>query len=156
MHCTVTFETHRRRQRCNTISAWGVRSTMERLGVYLFAGAFCFMFCSRCFLSVTMTIYWITFHIEDEIVGGKNWNDRYNALIAAIELSSTRLWYETTSFIAFDSISSIDGLAYKFKATIAPSKDLFLLRVMDSRSARICGRITDQTIFKAMPYVEVI
>ena len=60
------------------------------------------------------------------------------------------------SFIVFDSISSIDGLAYKFKATIAPSKDLFLLRVMDSRSARICGRITDQTIFMVMPYVEVI
>ena len=103
-----------------------------------------------------MTIYWITFHIEEEIVGGKNWNDRYNALIAAIDQNSSRWWYETTSFIVFDSISSIDGLAYKFKATIAPSNDLFLLRVMDSRSARICGRITDQTIFMVMPYVEVI
>jgi hypothetical protein len=103
-----------------------------------------------------MTIYWITFHIEDEIVGGKNWNDRYNALIAAIGGNSTGRWYETTSFIAFDSISSIGGLAYKFKATIAPSKDLFLLRAMDLRSARICGRITDQTIFKVVPYLEVI
>jgi len=101
-----------------------------------------------------MTIYWITFHVEDEIVGGKNWNDRYNALIAAIDRNSSRWWYETTSFIVFDSISSIDGLAYKFKATIAPF--LFLLRVMDSRSARVCGRITDQTIFMVTPYLEVI
>ena len=56
------------------------------------------------------------------------------------------MWFETTSFIAFESISSIDGLAYKFKATIAPSKDLFLLRLMDLRSARLCGRFYDQTI----------
>jgi hypothetical protein len=133
---------------------------MESLGAYLFAGAFCLMALrsrgGRRLLSVTMTIYWITFHIEEEIVGGKNWNDRYNALIAAIDRNSSRWWYETTSFIVFDSISSIDGLAYKFKATIAPSKDLFLLRVMDSRSARVCGRITDQTIFMVMPYLEVI
>jgi hypothetical protein len=133
---------------------------MESLGAYLLAGAFCLMALrsrgGRRLLSVTMTIYWITFHIEEEIVGGKNWNDRYNALIAAIDQNSSRWWYETTSFIVFDSISSIDGLAYKFKATIAPSKDLFLLRVMDSRSARVCGRITDQTIFMVMPYLEVI
>ena len=133
---------------------------MESLGAYLFAGAFCLMALrsrgGRRLLSVTMTIYWITFHKEEEIVGGKNWNDRYNALIAAIDQNSSRWWYETTSFIVFDSISSIDGLAYKFKATIAPSKDLFLLRVMDSRSARVCGRITDQTIFMVMPYLEVI
>jgi hypothetical protein len=103
-----------------------------------------------------MAIYWITFHIEDEVVRNKNWNDRYNALIAAIDRNSTRWWFETTSFIAFESISSIDGLAYKFKAAIAPSKDLFLLRLMDSRSARICGRFTDQTIFKVMPYLEVV
>jgi hypothetical protein len=133
---------------------------MESLGAYLLAGAFCLMALrsrgGRRLLRVTMTIYWITFHIEEEIVGGKNWNDRYNALIAAIDQNSSRWWYETTSFIVFDSISSIDGLAYKFKATIAPSKDLFLLRVMDSRSARVCGRITDQTIFMVMPYLEVI
>jgi hypothetical protein len=51
---------------------------MESLGVYLFAGAFCLMALrskgpSKS-LSVTMTIYWITFHMEDEIVGGKSWN----------------------------------------------------------------------------------
>jgi len=132
---------------------------MESLGVYLFAGGFCLIALrsrgGRSLLSV-MTIYWITFHVEDEIVGGKNWNDRYNALIAAIDRNSSRWWYETTSFIVFESISSIDGLAYKFKATIAPSKDLFSLRVMDSRSARVCGRLTDQTIFMVMPYLEVI
>jgi hypothetical protein len=103
-----------------------------------------------------MAIYWLTFRIEDEVVGSKNWNDRYNALIATIDRSSTQRWMETTSFIAFESISSIDGLAYKFKAAIAPSTDLFLLRLMDSRSARICGRITDQTIFEVMPYLEVV
>jgi hypothetical protein len=88
---------------------------MESLGAYLLAGAFCLMALrsrgGRRLLSVTMTIYWITFHIEEEIVGGKNWNDRYNALIAAIDRNSSRWWYETTSFIVFDSISSIDGLA---------------------------------------------
>jgi hypothetical protein len=67
-----------------------------------------------------MAIYWLTFRIEDEVIGAKNWSDRYNALIAAIDRSSTQRWMETTSFIAFESISSIDGLAYKFKVAIAP------------------------------------
>jgi hypothetical protein len=103
-----------------------------------------------------MTTYWLAFRIEAKTVGNRSWEDRYNALIAAIERNSTQRWFETTSFIAFESISSIDGLAYKLKGAIAPSKDMFLLRVMDARTARLCGRFDDQTIFKVMPYLEVI
>src|SRR4249920_1605970 len=40
LHCTVALKTHWRGRRCNTILAWGVRSTVESLGAYLFAGAF--------------------------------------------------------------------------------------------------------------------
>ena len=40
MHCTVVPTTHRQLWRCNTIIV--CRSAMESLGVYLFAGAFCY------------------------------------------------------------------------------------------------------------------
>jgi len=97
-----------------------------------------------------LTIYWITFRIEDEVVGGKSWDDRHNALVATIDRNSIRWWRETTSFIAFESTSSIDGLAYKFKAAIAPSTDLFLIGEMGAKPARICGRFTDRSIFEFM------
>jgi hypothetical protein len=103
-----------------------------------------------------MATYWMTFRIDDEIVRGKDWKERYNALISAIDRNSTKSWFETTSFVAFESLSSLDGLAYKFKAIIAPSCDMFLLTEMHSRSARLCGRITDQAIFDLMPFLEAV
>ncbi|HEY8037953.1 MAG TPA: hypothetical protein VIF37_20450 [Methylobacter sp.] len=101
-----------------------------------------------------MTTYWITFRIADARVGSKSYEDRYNALIEAIDTVATGFWGETTSFIAFSSGKSIDTIAAACKSAIAPTHDLFLIRVMDTKSAIICGKNEDQDIFALMPYLK--
>lgn len=103
-----------------------------------------------------MTTYWITFRIADARVGTKTYEDRYNAFIEVIRSTATSWWAEPTSFIAFSSEKSIEGIATACKAAIATTHDLFLIRVMDTKSAIICGKNEDQDIFTLMPYLKKI
>jgi hypothetical protein len=103
-----------------------------------------------------MATFWITFRIADERVDSKSYEDRYNALMVVIQKVATQWWAEPTSFIAFLSTQSIDSIANACKKAIAPSFDLFLIREMDAKVARICGKNGDKDIFILMPYLKVI
>lgn len=84
--------------------------------------------------------YWLSFRIENLPVSGRTYQQRYDALEAAVAADSVDMWKETTSFIVFESNEEdIDVLALSFKAAIAPSHDYFLFRRMDSSTARFCG-----------------
>lgn len=101
-----------------------------------------------------MAAYWITFRIADVTVSGRTYEDRYNALVKTVTENSTKWWGETTSYYAFTSSQGIDAVAAKCKAAIASSHDLFLVREMDKKSARICGKNDDKDIYDLMPYLE--
>ena len=101
-----------------------------------------------------MTVYWITFRLADETVGGRDWNSRYDALTTAIDSACSKWWIDSTSFIAFESTQGIDTLTASFKRAIASSKDLFLIREMDTKDARIVGP-HNRSIFDLMPYLKI-
>lgn len=101
-----------------------------------------------------MSTFWLSFRIDIDTVGGRSMNQRYDALIEAIKaVRNVPYWERTTSFIVFESVFGIDSIAAKFKGAIAPSKDLFLLKDLDAKSARICGSNWDKDIYSLMPYL---
>ena len=97
-----------------------------------------------------MAVCWISFRIAKKDVGGKTYEQRYSALEQAIDDISTTVWKETTSFIIFETSTSFETAANNFKATIAPSTDLFLMRQMETKKATICGKYDDEDIFDLM------
>jgi hypothetical protein len=101
-----------------------------------------------------MTTYWLTFRIHNAAVGGRSYEQRYEALNETIRTNCSKWWKEPTSFIAFESNSTISALIAKCKAAIAPSHDLALIRAMDTKSAMVCGIVKDQDIFALMPYLK--
>lgn len=101
-----------------------------------------------------MATYWITFRISYESVGGKSYDDRYDAFTSAVVANASSHWAQTTSFYVIESTSSIDALTAILKREFAPSKDLFLIRQIDAKSAKICGQNDDNDIFTLMPYLE--
>ena len=103
-----------------------------------------------------MATYWITFRIADATVSGRSYEERYNALVKLITDNSPKWWGQTTSYLAFTWDQSIESIAGKCKAAIAPSHDLFLIREMDKQSARICGKNDDKDIYELVPYLQSI
>ena len=99
-------------------------------------------------------MYWITFRIAYETAAGRSYDDRYEAFTNAVIASSSSYWAQTTSFYVIDSNISIDTLVATLKHEFSPSKDLFLIRQVDTKSARICGQNDDNDIFTLMPYLE--
>ena len=105
-----------------------------------------------------MATYWISFRLSVDSVGGRTYEERWDALNTAITnaATSTNYWCKTSSFYVFASEYSIIELGRRFKATIAPSVDVFLMRQIDSASAVICGNNDDADIFTLMPYLSKI
>lgn len=97
-----------------------------------------------------MAAYWLTFRIHDETTAKGTYDERYDALVAAIKKNATLWWGETTSFMAFQSAGSLEALTAAFKRAIDPDKDLFLMRKMDTKDAIICGRSDDADIYRLM------
>lgn len=103
-----------------------------------------------------MKTYWVSYRIADVTVDGRSYENRYNAFVDGITEILQTWWSETTSYYAFTSPKGIGDVAARLKAAIKPSHDLFLLREMDARAARICGKNDDQNIFKLMPYLQLV
>ncbi|MET4067046.1 16S rRNA C1402 (ribose-2'-O) methylase RsmI [Bradyrhizobium sp. S3.2.6] len=101
-----------------------------------------------------MTVYWLTFRIHEATVGGRTYEKRYEALNDAVRTNCTQWWKDPTSFIAFESASTIKSLINALAGAVAESHDMFLIREMDTKSAGIYGKIVDQDIFKLMPYLQ--
>ena len=103
-----------------------------------------------------METFWISFRISEKTASGKTYEDRYKALEETVSGMMSEYWKDTTSFIIFKSSSTIDTIAAECKKAIAPSVDLFLIRMLDTKSARICGKIEDNDILELMDYVKKI
>lgn len=101
-----------------------------------------------------MATYFVSFTLADEIVSGRDYNDRWNDLYDAVHSISTLYWESTTAFIAFESDENLGTVTRAVKDAIEPTKDTALIRSMEAKDARIVGVVTDQDIFRIMSYLK--
>ncbi|MCD9096186.1 hypothetical protein [Luteimonas fraxinea] len=96
-----------------------------------------------------MSVYWVTFRLDNGIVGGKDYSTRYAALVEAVKgHRSSNWWFEPTSFWLFDSASTRAQIAASIKAAIAPTHDLALIGSMESVGATLVGKAEKLTDLK--------
>jgi hypothetical protein len=103
-----------------------------------------------------MSTYWLTFRIATETAGGKSYEARWDALYEAVRKLSNSWWVEPTSFVLFESAHGIDTVAAHCQRAVAPAVDLVLVRELDTKSARVIGKVSDQNLFKLMPYLQKV
>ncbi len=84
-----------------------------------------------------MTIRWITFRIADRTVNGETYDDRYQALVEAIESNSTVQWNEPTSFYLVRH--GLRPIIEKMKAAINPQLDMFATGVVGGTNVSAYG-----------------
>lgn len=99
-----------------------------------------------------MAAYWLSFRLESD----NTYSERYDALVEAVRLQSSKWWLETSSFFVFESANGIDSVASKVKAAINPSKNIILLGMPDYKAARLIGASTDEDILSLMPFIKKV
>lgn len=98
-----------------------------------------------------MKTYWITFRIADKTVGGRTYQDRYEALVAAVQgHAATHWWAEPTSFWLVNSESSQAQIAAKIRAAIATTNDLALIGMIDFKGLTLVGNAERLADLKAL------
>lgn len=86
-------------------------------------------------------VYWLSFRIASDVKTERPFHRRYDDLIKVISRHvSGEYWEESSSFIVFESLSTIDQIARDAKIAVDPRYDLFLIRRLDVKQSRICGR----------------
>ena len=100
-----------------------------------------------------MSVYYVTFRIHDATVNGKTYNQRYTALISAIQQMGMR-WDVPTSYAAFETALSLDSALNKLKAHLSQAHDVLLICEIGVKSAKIWGANSDNDIFKLIPYLK--
>ena len=101
--------------------------------------------------------FWLSFFIEDNVRTQRSFDQRYEDIIKVITRHiSGEYWEESPSFIIFESRSTIDQISHDAKIAIDPRHDLFLIRRLDVKQARICGKPADENIYKMMPYLKKV
>lgn len=98
-----------------------------------------------------MATHWITFRIDSETVGGRTYQDRYGALIAAIKPHAAKWWFEPTSFWVIRSASDRASVARSVKAVIALNKDLVLIGSMETTGAILVGTASSGDLADLIP-----
>lgn len=99
---------------------------------------------------MTTRTFWLTFRIEET----DDWRDRYRRLqTAIIEVATSALWAEPTSFVLFKTEADPATLLAKLTAAIDHEVDLVFLSVMGSSTAFAIGKTLDSTLLALWPGV---
>ncbi|KRG62271.1 hypothetical protein ABB26_16850 [Stenotrophomonas humi] len=94
---------------------------------------------------------WITFRLKEGVVGGRDYNTCYSALIDAVKKHNTSgWWFEPTSFWLVGSNSTVVQMAANIKLAIAPSEDLALIGSMDKMGTVLVGKAEKLADLKAL------
>lgn len=99
-----------------------------------------------------MTVYWLSFRVEDISTAKGDWQKRYDGLIEALQTVQTKYWDRTTSLCVFESPYKIDDVVAELKKPLSMQHDLILIREMNNRVARISGKNDDSDIYSLMSY----
>lgn len=99
-----------------------------------------------------MAVFWLTFRIEHNATYGQ----RYETLLETIQMNSSSVWDESTSFYVFDANATIDGMASSIKASIDPKTDMALLGMPYFKDARLIGDSVDKKIYGLMDFLKYL
>ena len=86
-----------------------------------------------------MSVHWITFRIDSKTVGGRSYEQRYQALVDAVNEHATDAWDEPTSFWLIESSASRSTIVASIKRAIATSTDLVMVGSMETTGATLIG-----------------
>lgn len=102
-----------------------------------------------------MATYWISFRIGVETTGKGTWQQRYNAFTDELGELSRSSWDETTSFLVFSSGYNIAQIGTQLRQHLSRKHDVFLIRELERKSARVYGTFTDDYngLYDLMDYV---
>ncbi|WP_138918467.1 hypothetical protein [Nitrospirillum viridazoti] len=102
-------------------------------------------------------LYWVSFRINE--ADRDDYHEVYKDFedtIVNIFAINGQIWKETTSFIVFRSNFDIDTISIALKTVIDDNIDLFIIRKMNYRTARICGNNNSPLINQMIPYLITI
>ena len=87
-----------------------------------------------------METLWITFRISEKTVSSRDYDERYQALVEAVNTHANDAWDEPTSFWMVQTTSTRAAVAASVKKAIATSTDLVLIGSMDNKGATLVGK----------------
>ena len=99
-----------------------------------------------------MATYWITFRLAENAT----YTRRYDELVNAVRLLSTKWWVDATSFIVFASNETIDSVAETVQNAINLKTDIAVVGMPDYKSARLIGETDDEDIFALIPFIKKV
>jgi len=85
-------------------------------------------------------MYVLTFRIKNETIGGKSYQDRYDALHAALK-KNNGLWYDTTSFYLMGSAESTSAIGARLVQGLNAQHDMLFVFDPEDMSACYFGNI---------------
>jgi hypothetical protein len=100
--------------------------------------------------NLKMATYWISFRLESRTVGGRTYDERYAALVEAVNQHVTSAWEETTSFWLVRSNATRPALAAAIRRAIAPSEDMVLIGSMEHLGATAVGSVKKLPTLQAL------
>jgi len=96
-----------------------------------------------------MSNYFVSFRIADKSVGGKSYQDRYEALVANVHSSGMGYWEETTSFFIVESNLNTTDIATKGAKALSASDDMLLVFDPEDMSACYFGAFKHADVLRS-------
>lgn len=100
-----------------------------------------------------MNTYAVTFRIANRTVGGRTYQDRYDALNAELQNSGGGLWFDTTSFYLVES----DETTFEFGERLVRGLDEThdMLAAFDPKDMSACyfGNIAAEDVFRGFFFI---
>jgi hypothetical protein len=96
-----------------------------------------------------MSTYVVTFRIADRTVGGKSYQDRYDALIENLTANHDGIWFDTTSFYLVGSHEDARTFAERIVHGLSPQYDMLFTFDPDDMSACYLGSVAALDVLKS-------
>lgn len=102
-----------------------------------------------------MATYIVTFRI-DSSPSTPTYSERYTSFCEAVKKGSTGWWGEPTSFYAVTVNETIDVFCSRIyvESSFNATKDLYMVLDANNLSGRVRGKMSDQDLFKVLPFVK--
>lgn len=106
---------------------------------------------------MTFNTYWLTFELKAETTAKGTYQERYNALIEALQTLNDGWWAQPTSFIVFGSTASRAAIITKIKAAVDLKTDIVVLGMPNYKTMEVVGAATGFEALESMvPFVKKV
>lgn len=98
---------------------------------------------------VDVSTYFVTFRIADREVAGKSYQQRYDAMIAALRKEDIGFWSETTSFLLVESNLDTRAFTQRAAAALSADHDMLLAYDPEDKSSSYFGAVKELDVLKS-------